>query len=656
MRRNFSLVHIALCLLWVGLIAVWAPPVHAQQTAAIEILGASPRDVAASDSDIFDETSSGLYVVGVGNKVYLEGSAAGGTGSETLRWSVTTAPNGSTAAPSSTSDALISLRPNVAGVYVVLLEVLDETQQIVASAEQLLIVSTYAGAGVFNTESEPSPIAPNCGTSFCHGENQANPRLRTLNDWLATNHAITLQAFMDGDRISHYDVSCLECHSQGFNQNPAVVNGGFDDIASTLGYDLEQIPQLVADAHNLDEDNFQDLPVEMQNMASVQCESCHGPGTSHPQRLGQIDKGIDGADLSYERCAVCHDSVSGFQQQFYQWGESAHPITADSAGGRVADRASCANCHTGKGFVEDQVDGVPIEIVDEMYPITCAACHDPHGSDNEHLLRVVGTHVLPSGDIYADPGNGGICVRCHNSRVSDALQTAEGSFRGAHHGPQADMMLGVNGVDFGLDIIGVSFHQLAIEDQCVACHMNESGLGGPGITAPPVVGEHSFSMRDNNGTPGIFDDDTIIAGNSCGTAACHVGLDTYDREAFGDYDGDGQIEGIQTEVRGLFDILRPNILATYPGVELDEATGAIDIDSDAFDTLAKEQKWALYNFNFVMEDGSFGIHNTAYAIQLLQRSYFGVTGRSIVKDYPEMTIRGEIQEPQNRVQQWILFQ
>lgn len=228
-------------------------------------------------------------------------------------------------------------------------------------------------------------------------------------------------------------------------------------------------------------------------------------------------------------------------------------------------------------------------------------------------------------------------MRCHNSRVADVEQTVQTSRRGAHHGPQADMLLGINGSDLGLTFDPNSAHTTGVEDTCVQCHMAESPEEGIAPDLAATVGEHSYAMRDH-GVAEDPNDDLINAANAC--AICHSGLDTYDRLARGDYDGDGAVEGIQTEVTGLFDLLRPRILTSMPGAEVSAESGKIELGSADFEALGPLQREALYNYNFVWEDGSLGVHNTSYAVQLLQRSYFGVFERSISSDFPQIELRG----------------
>ncbi len=627
-------------------------PVGAQHAAGppvIDVVGVTPRQVAIAPDDVYDEVASGLDVVGVGNKVYLEAHTA--EDGLTFSWSIVSRPAGSTAQLSATSGKLVTFRPDKVGAYVVRLTSTDGGGQALQPDERRILAANWAGAGLFDTHNPPAPRAPECGAGFCHGGNNAKPELNVAPEWIKSNHAQALQLRLKGERGAHYDVSCLPCHTVGWNQNAAAVNHGFDDVAFEIGYDVAQIPALVHAAAEQGLDNFPELPAALQDMSSIQCESCHGAGSQHPSRLGEEGKGIAGADLGYEQCAQCHDSATGFQQGFYQWSQSQHPITQEAGEGHVQDNATCLPCHTGEGFVQKMVNNETPALGQAFHGITCAACHDPHYSENPHQLRLTGDMTFPSGQQTSAVagsmvGMGGLCMRCHNSRVSNLAGTVLGSSRGAHYGTQGDMLMGINGWDFGLPFNASSAHIRVVEDTCVACHMAEPTESGPGVITPPAVGAHSFAMRDTMGTADPADD-TTNAVNAC--SGCHEALDTYDRRARGDYDGDGEREGIQSEVQGLLALLRPGLLE-FPGVSEEGPFEKINIDAAGFNLLTNDQRAALYNYNFVVLDGSLGVHNTAYAVQLLQRAYFGVYGRPISNDYPAMALRGPVQ--QNSASGW----
>src|SRR5581483_313772 len=77
-----------------------------------------------------------------------------------------------------------------------------------------------------------------------------------------------------------------------------------------------------------------------------------------------------------------------------------------------------------------------------------------------------------------------------------------------------------------------------------------------------------------------------------------------------DYNGDGVIEGVQTEVQHLMD----QVSALLPPEGKPKT--ALTINS----TWTRAQLEAGFNWQFVHDDGSLGIHNTAYTVSLLKAS------------------------------------
>jgi hypothetical protein len=123
---------------------------------------------------------------------------------------------------------------------------------------------------------------------------------------------------------------------------------------------------------------------------------------------------------------------------------------------------------------------------------------------------------------------------------------------------------------------------------------------------------------------------------------CHPGVTTFNFTADADADGNGQIEGVQTEVKGLLDMLQAAILAKAKAENIDLKTQQdypyFVIPADA--KLSLELKGAIYNFRYVngvMWDGAgkaAAIHNFERSVGLLQVSYTKVTG----KDVPGATL------------------
>ncbi len=141
---------------------------------------------------------------------------------------------------------------------------------------------------------------------------------------------------------------------------------------------------------------------------------------------------------------------------------------------------------------------------------------------------------------------------------------------------------------------------------------------------------------------------------------CHITAPDFRTSARGDYDGDLTIEPIQDEITGLLAVLKAAIEAqlttlvgapatltpgsgrikytvaagarTFPGPSVTTSDNP-DIAWSSLTPLQKTQ-WnavyqAAYNWVFVTNDHSEGIHNTGYAVNLLQSSYQAVTGVTI---------------------------
>ena len=118
------------------------------------------------------------------------------------------------------------------------------------------------------------------------------------------------------------------------------------------------------------------------------------------------------------------------------------------------------------------------------------------------------------------------------------------------------------------------------------------------------AGGHTFKM----GMKGDDKNPPVYLVEAC--YKCHGPNTTLFDFLLMDYDGDGVIEGVQTEIQHLLDKLALQL----PPVG--KAKTALTIDS----TWTRPQLAAAFNWQFVKNDGSRGIHNTAYAVGLLKAS------------------------------------
>ena len=185
---------------------------------------------------------------------------------------------------------------------------------------------------------------------------------------------------------------------------------------------------------------------------------------------------------------------------------------------------------------------------------------------------------------------------------------------GAHHGPQADMLAGTNAYEFPGRKYSSSAHSVMANANCVTCHMT---LPSGRYSLAPSIGGHSFRIASE------VHEDPKVNTAGCTTSGCHgsmeqvMGSHFVDKKAGQDYDGDGKVETVQEEVQGLLEKFVNDkgngLLQTMKEPMYDRKGKFVNVKTQyPVETVA-----ALYNYKFVLEDGSKGVHNTTYAVQLL---------------------------------------
>jgi hypothetical protein len=205
----------------------------------------------------------------------------------------------------------------------------------------------------------------------------------------------------------------------------------------------------------------------------------------------------------------------------------------------------------------------------------CRTCHNIHSTYTMDDFALTGAEEPVKLEYTAgtfDGGAGNLCANCHQIR-NEAPTVADGNIEitssryGTHHGVEATMLLGEGGLG---DVSGSpSAHYQLVEDTCVACHMGEEF-------------NHTY-------TPDVA---------RCQT--CHPGAEDFD------------INGVQTEVTAMVDEL----------TTLFTDQGYIDSESGLWipGTYPEAVANAMWNYKFVQEDQSMGVHNSAYTKALLQQA------------------------------------
>ncbi len=597
------------------------------QELTLTTYGVSPRDVARDTSDLYlDRAYDGLLNVGTETKMFFKGHFEDST-LVTPMWTLFIKPGNSTAVMGTTFDVdastqLCTLIPDVVGTYKVAFS--DGMFADTLTINAALYLGVEGGA---------------VSCIGCHNNAQWDYK---YNKWLETGHSDMLERGLNGTFPFPYAEYCIGCHTTGFD--PDAANDGFDD------FDFVFPDSLYNGVYDLTMAAYPDAMAR----ANIQCESCHGPGSAH---LGVTSNSKMVQSLSTDNCAWCHDSGThhAFPEQWDHSGEDATEFDGrgfhgghakGSFAGYAGSRSGCAPCHSGAGYVEWGYEGRPadeyglpddIETVPEVTTITCATCHDPHDATNIHQLRFADTQLGDGTPITFELyGTGSQCMECHRSRryayeYASDIDNASSHY-GPHHGPQADMLIGANVPDFGIQFPS-SPHDVATENACVDCHMAGE------LTDPEgninLVGGHSWNMNDAEGNDHV---------ESC--APCHgnIGNSFKDKKYYingnADLDGNGTAEGLQIEVHGIMEYLSELL----PHDE----DGNVSITEDNADSLdlTPEIMRGGYVYLWIEEDRSFGIHNPAFTIGLLKAAIEELGGVMAV-DYPESGMPQEYQLSQN---------
>ncbi len=327
------------------------------------------------------------------------------------------------------------------------------------------------------------------------------------------------------------------------------------------------------------------LIVIMSSLSLVQCTTEPIPGPPGQAGINGIDgvDGVDGLDGTAS-CTACH-SESHREPIVSSYLYSGH--SAGGAVGYAGSRASCAQCHSNEGHIDYMETGATNpDGYSDPTAISCTTCHKSHRTfdfeidGHDYALRNIdGVDLMIGIGIIDYENSSNNCITCHQPRRTPPIDNGEGMFNitphyGPHYGAQSTMLEGVQGAliagSEAYPGVGSSTHRQG--SSCVSSHM-----GAPNEND----GEHTMKP-------------TL---KTCTT--CHTNATNFD------------INGVQTEVAELMHELE-GLLQTE-GI-LDEDGGLV---TGEFPMMSANAYW---NWEFVYQDHSHGVHNPAYTKALLKNS------------------------------------
>jgi len=219
---------------------------------------------------------------------------------------------------------------------------------------------------------------------------------------------------------------------------------------------------------------------------NVGCETCHGAGSNHvaqPKLFNILNPARQDFVQANDTCIQCHSQgqplTNPIKGQYYDWAVGYH------AGLKLSDYWKLEEHKLGETSFTHFPDGTAHKnrmqgndfVQSLMYNrgVTCFSCHDPHGTQNDAMLR--------------KPVNE-ICSSCHSVGNQNGPHTA--TLEEHTHHPAGSP-----------------------GSQCVACHMPKIL---PELPGGPFVSTHTFHFV----TP--KDTDSMQIPNACNT--CHKDKDT----------------------------------------------------------------------------------------------------------------------------------
>ena len=396
--------------------------------------------------------------------------------------------------------------------------------------------------------------------------------------------------------------------------------------------------------------------LQTPQLEGVQCENCHGPAANHAANP-EFPSTVPRVELAAQVCGGCHSAQLAPAEvvahhpvafSFEDWSDIA-------ARRRGAGRASI---HGSFHEQHQQLRPVPFRFRPRGPPgrrksqltltndfdvaITCAVCHDPHQTyvwTNElngvitftnqltgnvayitnNELGAVYTNqlrnpyastndfVLTTSEVFSNAYNPNInvCAQCHNDRGSAWTDTS----RSPHESPQYNMLLGTVGQLATGPSPGYPAAHSQLEMQCAECHLQTATNNASGHTFE--VATYNLCYNCHPDPAGLVQFVTSDISNQIQQTKASSGPVGHQRCA-------GGVADERSCATLAWEYTTPGDLSATTN----SGPSAAQQSPDHHDI--KKARFDLY---LVLYDGSYGVHNGPYDIELLQAAQNFVDGQ-----------------------------